>query len=81
MHTAQNELTAAAPNSAPAFAAGFIADDCQTLSTAQDNAAKAVDAVFKSAGCDPGCIKAQLQKYHEKDCDMAPGQPLRKVMA
>jgi hypothetical protein len=81
MHAAQNELTSAAPSSPPAYAAGLITDECQTLSTSQDNAAKAINVVFKDNGCDEGCIKAQLQKYHETDCGMAPGQPIRKVLA
>jgi len=81
MHTAQNELTAKAPASAPAFAAGLVPGECQTLTTAQDNAAKAINVVFGEGACDPGCIKAQLTKYHEEECDMAPNQPIRKVMA
>jgi hypothetical protein len=81
MHTAQNELTSKAPRSSPAFSAGMIPDECQTLSTAQDNAAKAINIVFGDNACDPGCIKAQLAKYHEQTCDMSPNQPVRKVMA
>ena len=83
MHKAQNELTAKAPASAPAFAGpGFVTDECQTLATAQENAAKAINACFKDkGGCDEECVKAQLANYHEKQCGMAPGQPIRKVMA
>lgn len=78
MHTAQNELTASAPNSPPAYAAGLVTDDCQTLSTAQTNGAKAAHQVF---GCSESCSEAQLKAYHEQECDMAPGQPIRKVEA
>ena len=83
MHKAQNELTAKAPASAPAFAGpGLLTDECQTLATAQNNAAKAINACFKDkGGCDEECVKAQLANYHEKQCGMAPGQPIRKVMA
>jgi hypothetical protein len=82
MHKAQNELTAKSPASAPAFAAGLVTDECQTLATAQENAAKAINEAFKDkGGCDADCVKAQLANYHEKQCGMAPGQPIRKVMA
>jgi hypothetical protein len=84
MHTAQNELTGnpeTAPSSPPAYAAGLVSDECQTLETAEKNAAIAVNVVFASNGCEAGCITAQLKKYHEEQCGMAPGQPIRKVMA
>ncbi len=82
MHTAQNELTSQAPNSPVAFASSMpVSDDCQRLETAQKNAAKAINTVFKDKGCDEACIEAQLKNYHETKCGMEPGRSIRKVMA
>lgn len=81
MHTAQNELTSSAPAGPLALAGASWVSDTQTLATAQENAAKAINTVFKDKGCDEECVKAQLKSYHEDQCGMAPGQPIRKVMA
>jgi hypothetical protein len=55
--------------------------ECRTLRNAEECGARAVELTFPESSCDKGCIVAQLKKYHEEECDMAPLLPIRAVEA
>lgn len=55
--------------------------ECRTLENAQQAGAQAVVDCLPEAGCDKGCIEAQLKRYHEERCQMAPRLPIRAVEA
>ena len=82
MHDAQNALTNRMPPGPLAFCGqSFLSDKTTTLAQAQTNGVQAVTEVFSDSGCDPACLETQLKQYHEKECGMAPGQPIRAVQA
>ena len=82
MHDAQNALTDMSPAGPPALCgSSFLSDKTTTLAQAQNNGVQAVTEVFSDSGCDPACLEAQLKQYHEQECGMAPGQPIRAVQA
>jgi hypothetical protein len=56
-------------------------EECRTLRNAEECGAQAVVLTFPGSVCDKDCIVAQLKKYHEQDCDMAPLLPIRAVEA
>lgn len=55
--------------------------ECRTLENAQQSGAQAVVDCLPECGCDKGCIEAQLKRYHEQQCEMAPRLPIRAVEA
>ena len=48
-----------------------------TLRKVTNAAAGVVKVVFPESGCDPKCIKAQLQQYHEKDAKIPPDTEIK----
>ena len=78
LHTYQNQLTRAAPRVHQPMNPAI---ECRMLRNAEECGAEAMVSVFNGSGCDKECIVAQLKKYHEEECEMAPRLPIRAVEA
>lgn len=51
-----------------------------TYAQARDSGIEAFQKVFNDAGCDPECIKKQLDAYHQQ-CDIDDGTPIKACTA
>ena len=50
-----------------------------TVKDAQRSGAEAVNETFPEAKCSKECLEAQLAAYHQEQCGMPPGQPVKAV--
>jgi len=50
-----------------------------SLKEAQATGAKAVNDTFPESNCNPKCIEAQLNNYHEKECGINPETEIKPV--
>ncbi|MFZ1416324.1 MAG: PAAR-like domain-containing protein [Defluviicoccus sp.] len=78
MHAHQNQSMIDAPKVHHPM---YPADEFRSLDNAQKAGVAAVQEIFPESDCDAGCLEAQLKNYHERQCDLAPGQPVRAVEA
>jgi hypothetical protein len=67
MHTFQSAGVAGAPTETlPLANGGTVTAPATTYAAAKDNAVQAMQKTFPFAGCNPDCIKSQLDAYHNQ---------------
>jgi hypothetical protein len=85
MHQAQDKAARAAPGvpnpnpEKPLFTQTGKPAKMQRLDGAISSGVDAMQQVFPESGCDPACLKAQLDDYHYNKAQMNPQLPIKAV--
>jgi GHH signature containing HNH/Endo VII superfamily nuclease toxin 2 len=79
MHAYQSAEASKCPTkNIPLTGGGTVRHKATTYGAARDSGVKAMGKVFSESGCDPECVKKQLDNYHNQ-CEIEDKTPLKAV--